>query len=203
MEIDLVQLCASVGARLIHDPVVGIDHERQEILFAERPPIRYDVLSIGIGSKPSMGEVQNPGDAWLPIKPMQDFLPKLASKLEQCVRERTRNTPLRIYIVGAGLAGIEILFCLQAFIRNQHWEPVELSLVTRSDRILPELLNSSRRRVLRAMQKRGLQVMTGRSVVAVGDASLRLHSGEELPADVVIWATGASAREILGHLGLP
>ena len=54
MEIDLVRLCAAAGARLITDPVTGLDRHRQLLLFEEHPAIHYDVLSVGIGSVPQL-----------------------------------------------------------------------------------------------------------------------------------------------------
>lgn len=58
MEIDLVRLTATAGARLIVDEVTGLDPARQELLFDSRAPVRFDVLSVGIGSVPGWGGVQ-------------------------------------------------------------------------------------------------------------------------------------------------
>src|SRR5262245_35944378 len=58
MEIDLVRLCAAAGARLVVGTVRGLDLERHELLFEERPPLRFDALSVGIGSLPSFDGVE-------------------------------------------------------------------------------------------------------------------------------------------------
>jgi len=50
MQIDLVRLCAAAGARLIRGRVAGLDRERRQVILDDRPPVPYDVLSIGIGS---------------------------------------------------------------------------------------------------------------------------------------------------------
>src|SRR5579864_8239202 len=63
MEIDLYRFAESCGARLVVAEVVGFDPEIRRVLFADRPPARYDVAAIGIGSVPGQNEVwrANPG----------------------------------------------------------------------------------------------------------------------------------------------
>lgn len=53
MDIDLVRLTAAANARLVIDDVTGLDAARQELLFAGRAPLRFDVLSIVVGSVPA------------------------------------------------------------------------------------------------------------------------------------------------------
>src|SRR5438477_1813975 len=45
MEIDLVRLCATAGARLIVGHIAGLDVPRRELTFEDRPPLPFDVLS--------------------------------------------------------------------------------------------------------------------------------------------------------------
>ena len=54
MEIDLVRLCNSVGARLIQGDPIALDRTARRLIFPDRPPIPYSALSIGVGSTPTM-----------------------------------------------------------------------------------------------------------------------------------------------------
>jgi len=72
MEIDLVRLCVAAGARLIQAEVTGLDVAQRQLLFAERPPLAFDALSIGVGSQPA--EVPGEDVHVLRMKPMQLFL---------------------------------------------------------------------------------------------------------------------------------
>jgi selenide,water dikinase len=117
MQIDLVRLCAASGVRLLKASVVGLDRERQELLCEDRPPIPFDVLSIGIGSVPrGLAEVARASDI-VPIKPMQTFLPRLDKALRQAA-SRASGRPLRVAVVGAGAGGVEIAFCLPRRVRE-------------------------------------------------------------------------------------
>lgn len=100
MEIDLVRLTATAGARLIVDEVTGLDPARQELLFDSRAPVRFDVLSVGIGSVPGWGGVQVvDGRRIVPIKPMQTFLSRLEERLQAAAAERRREA-IRILALG-------------------------------------------------------------------------------------------------------
>ncbi|MGE5195389.1 MAG: selenide, water dikinase SelD [Deltaproteobacteria bacterium] len=83
MEIDLYRLAESCGARLLVDEVVGFDPEIRRVLFADRPPLRYDVASIGIGSVPGQRELWAGNPAVLSIKPMATFRTRFEKRLAE------------------------------------------------------------------------------------------------------------------------
>ena len=132
MEIDLVRLCASVGARLITNPIKSIDHQRREILFDDRPPVPFDAMSIGIGSQPTVSGIEIVGDSLIKIKPMQTFLDRLHALVSRLRETLPPARPLQVAVVGSGVAGIEILFCVERFLEEQFGEAFDLKLVTRS-----------------------------------------------------------------------
>lgn len=202
MEIDLVRLCASAGARLIVGHVVGIDREARRILFDDRAPISYDLLSIGIGSVPTTADVQVDETSLLPIKPMQTFLDRLERRLDAV--QRCGTSPIRIVIVGAGAGGVEMALCLEARLQVllSH-SPYELALV----HALPELISGVRPKtsqtVERELESRHVRLLLGRRATQVHNNRVTLDNGDEIPADVVIWATSAVAASLLTKLGLP
>ena len=202
MEIDLVRLCSAAGARLIVDNVAGLDHERREVLFQNRPAVPFDVLSVGIGSVPSMDGVACDGESPVTIKPMQTFLTRLQSAIDRVLSDGASDQ-LRIVVVGSGVAGVEILFCLPSFVASVCDVPLELELVTRSDQILESVCGSTRQRVAAEISKRNISVVTGQSIQKVSPSSITLADGSIRDADVVIWATGAVPPELLSQLNLP
>ena len=50
LEIDVVPLARRAGARVILSAAVRVDAVERRVHLADRPPIRYDVASIDIGS---------------------------------------------------------------------------------------------------------------------------------------------------------
>src|SRR6516162_11179528 len=100
MEIDLYRFAESCGARLIVDEVIGFEPEIRRVLFADRPPLRYDVASIGIGSVPGQRELWAANPRVLSVKPMATFLARFEELLKSVLDER--RAPVRLVIVGAG-----------------------------------------------------------------------------------------------------
>jgi len=220
MEIDLVRLCAASGARLIVGEVTGLDVENQSLQFADRPPLPFDVLSIGIGSVPTReGVVAD--ETLLPIKPMQTFLPRLEARLQQWAevggrrsevggrrseveQTTTDKTPLRITVVGAGAGGVEITFCLSARIRRLLGDvPVELTLVSANGEVALGTRPKTQKLVREELQARGVHLRTDSRVVRIEKETVLFDNGDELQADLVLWATGAAAPPLLKGLDLP
>lgn len=213
MEIDLVRLCSFVGARLITSEVTGLDKVRRLVHFADRPSIPFDVLSIGIGSVPSMDGVEVSGRSLLKIKPMQTFLDRLSMALHDAVKRMqakatadssNQESPLlKIVVAGSGVAGMEIAFCLPPFLRKSVSVPFSLEVVTRSSEILQGVIPSMRKRVMDVLEQRSIPVRTGKTVLRADNDGLHLNDGSLVEADLIIWATGASQPELLSKLDLP
>ena len=217
MEIDLVRLCASARARLILDSVIGLDVERQQIQFESRPPLRYDVMSIGIGSMPNQSGVDAKSSVLLPIKPMQTFLARLekrVAKLQAIADER----PLRVAVVGGGAGGVEIAFCLpkriEAILKKRRYPSCELHVFQAGSRLVPGMYESTAEMVKDQLAKRGIQVHFGRRVIKVRgkgvtlanpdrESTARSEDSSFMPMDLVLWATSATAPPLLANLGLP
>lgn len=203
MEIDLVRLATSAGARIILDQVVGVDIENQQVLFQHRPALDFDVLSIGIGSRPDMEGVQVRSDTLLAIKPMQTFL----KRLREAVDKLRGQSQLDVAIVGGGVGSIEIALCLAArlkrepkFLNNE--STLRIRLVTASDRPGNGLREATIRRVEKALEQAEIEVVAGSRVSVVESDHLVLENGKSVPANLVLWATGATAPELLKKIPL-
>jgi len=115
MEIDLVRLCASANVRLIIGDVTGIDREQKRIKFAERPDLSFDLLSIGVGSRPSFDGIKiNNKQSVVSIKPMQTFNDRLNERIGQLDSDREAS----IAVVGGGIGSIEVAFCLDRRLKS-------------------------------------------------------------------------------------
>ena len=107
-----------------------------------------------------------------------------------------------IAIVGSGVAGIEITFCIPAFLESATDRSISLHLVTRSDQVLPEVEERTRRLVTRELDKRNVRVSTGKGVARVTPESIVMDDASTIDADLVIWATGAAPPALISQLDL-
>ena len=202
MTIDLVRLCAAAGARLLQTEVTGLDVGHRQLLCRDRPPVPFDVLSIGIGSV-SKSVAEQADAAVVPIKPMQSFLERLDERLRDLHRGR-RSRPIQIAVVGAGAGGVEISFCLPAHLARQ-WPtlPFRLAIVDGGREILPGTTARAVRLARRELQRRGVELLLECAVESIRGGKLRFADGSMRAVDLAIWATGADAPPLLSNLDLP
>jgi selenide,water dikinase len=204
MQIDLVRLCAAAGVRLILGTATGLDRERLELLLADRPPVPFDLLSIGVGSVPVTDRVEQLD--WrmtLPIKPMQTFLQRLEERLA-AIRQQNAERPIEVAVVGAGAGGIEIaLGTAERLRRSLGNGAYRVSLVDRNDEIGSGLSPRAIALARKELEAQQVKLHLDQEVRAVAGGRLKLAGGSELPADLVLWATGARPPEFLARLGLP
>ena len=206
MEIDLVRLANSAGARLILDEVVSLDPDGQQLIFRNRPPLHYDALSIGIGSRPSFKGVEVTDDAnLLAVKPMQTFLTRLREKLAALT---PRDEPRKILVVGGGLGSIEIAFCMKHRLdTDPEWTgPIkgnaDVELITGSEKIGAGLLPGTQDRVATQLKRRGIGLHTGKRVSSIDAGGIVLTDGKRIDGDLVIWVTSAVPPALVEHLNL-
>ena len=202
MEIDLVRLTQSAGARLVIGKVTGLDRDRQQLIFADRPPLAYDLLSIGIGSRPSMAGVSVGEDsALLAVKPMQTFMSRLHSRIETLGKQIT-DRALKISVVGGGIGSIEIVFGLRQRFQKDNLVAPEINLVTSSSHAGKGLLDSTVKKIASQFGRHSLQMKGNSRVASVNSDHIKLENGGTIYADIVIWATNAVAHDLFQSFDL-
>lgn len=214
MRIELPALCRQAGAELLVGDVTAIDVPGRRLCFRDGPEshaeLPWDLLSVGIGSVPERGEARW-DEQTLPIKPMQTFLPRLLDRLERLRRQVaagelafSRQRPLRVTIVGGGAGGLEIAFCLPARLRRELGNvATELTLVDAHDELGSPFSPRTARLIRQTLDERGVLLRLGARVSSAANGCVELVSGEAWPADLTLWATGATAPPLLASAGLP
>src|SRR5438309_1612753 len=130
--IDLGRLTSFAGARLIRDEAIGLDRDAGTVFTRDHPPIRYDVLSIDIGSAPRSDDVPGAAEHAIAVKPIDRFAARWEALLA-----RTREMPrLRLAVVGGGAGGVELALSAQHRLAGLKGDTVEVTLVTR-EALLP------------------------------------------------------------------
>ncbi len=197
MEIDLYRLTQAAGVELIVDEAIAIDAAHKQIKFRERPPIAYDVASVGVGSVPKHMESLRTHPGFVPIKPMFTALQRLDAAIQ-----RIQSGPIRTAIVGGGAAGVEVAFCVEHRIRESGRTP-SVTLIDAGSKILGGFRARTIRLAEREFQNRGIDIRCGRRVTGHRELNLLLDNAGEIPADIVIWVTGACPPSLLKNIDLP
>jgi selenide,water dikinase len=228
--IDLRPLCEFAQGQMIVDRATGLDLKANRVLFANRPPIAFDVLSIDIGSTPAAVTVPGAAEYAIPVKPISQFLQRWDQVIDR-IGEQSDSS--RLAVVGGGAGGVELILGLQARLQQtqqttgQSSVP-ELHLFHRGDRLVPERPPRLGHQLERVMRDRGIHLHLNETVCKVstpdpqsppqvgdlgGSATrptphpatlkeIHCESGLTLPAEEVFWVTQASAASWLADSGL-
>ncbi|MFM2430663.1 MAG: hypothetical protein RLZZ511_1876 [Cyanobacteriota bacterium] len=203
--IDLRSLCQRVGAVFYRDRVVGLDLSAQQVICADRPPVRFDLLSIDIGSTPAVVDCPPEliGVNAIPAKPVPQFLAwwdGFCRDLETNSTERHLASPQHIAIVGGGLGGVELAINMQQ--RLQQWPgTVKLHLWHRGDRVLSDRSRRVSQQLQQRLLERGIELHLNQTVTAWDGQTLTMNTGSTA-FDATVWVTEATAPNWLRQAGL-
>lgn len=198
LEIDVRPLARRAGVSVVVAPVEGIDAAARRLHVAGRGALPYDLASLDVGSTVAAFDTPGVREHAIATRPIGGFLDRMDAALVRLADRRS----LDVVVVGAGAGGVEIAACLTARLRGEGRE-VRCTLVSAGDDLLTGAAPAVVSAVRRAVVARQIAIRTGARVVSVSEASVLLADGGALPADLVVWVTGAAAHAWLRSAGLP
>ncbi len=201
LEIDAWALARRAGATVIHARATRVDARERRLHLDGRPPIRFDVASLNVGSTVAGLDVPGVREHVLATRPIGQLVARIAARFDEA-RARAKG-PLQLVVVGAGAAGVELAFALRGRAARERVE-ARVTLVESGARVLPDRSDAAAERVLRALRARSIEVVLGARVASVNERELVLDGGRApIPQDLVLWAAGAAAPPWLGGSDLP
>lgn len=203
--IDLQPLAQFARARVVHAEAVGLDVERRLVKFKDRPPLKYDVLSINVGITPARKEVSGASEYATPVKPIDGFVrqwDRLRAKVKRA------EDKVHIAVVGGGAGGVELALAIHhrlagewlASGKPKEYIP-EVSLFSRGE-ILHQHNGYSRDRFREILRERGVHVHENAAVEEVRHDIVHLQNGEVYHFDECLWCTQGEGAAWLEKTGL-
>jgi len=216
-EVNYLALARQAGFRFQIGQLEGLDRARRtirlapvksadgEILLPERQ-LHYDYLVLAVGSRTN--DFGTPGVAehccFLDDRRQADNFHNQLLNASLKMSQRNDGSPLRIAIVGGGATGVELsaelynaaqqLLSYGFKIDPQH---MAVTLIEAG----PSILGALPKRIVDAarveLRKLGVDVREGTQVVEARAGALITNSGEEIRADLMVWAAGVKAPELL------
>ena len=213
------------GFRYRFGEMIGVDRSAKEVHLAATfddegrqitPPgsVGYDTLVIANGSVTNDFGTQGVAEHAVPLETPAEAARFNRRLVNACIRAQTQDGPVRpgqlhVAIVGAGATGAELAAELHRTTREvvtyglDRIDPerdIRIVLIEAADRILPglpERISESARRLLDCM---GIEVHTGAKVTQVIADGLQLVDGSFIASELVVWAAGVKAPEVLRRL---
>ena len=193
--IDLTKLAAATGTRLVHAAATDIDRTAKQVICDGHAPVPYDILSLDVGSTPSLDTIPGAREHGIAVKPIGDSLAKFDALRAECAKP---DGPRRIAVIGGGAGGVELLLSVRTRLRaeaerdGRDPEAFSFQLVTAG-----EILQTHNARVRKAFRRvfaeRKIALLENHDVAALRPGFIDLADGSSLPADAVFVVTQASA----------
>ena len=210
-QIPLAPLVRAAGAKWVQARCTGIDAADQRVRLSPAgkshqasdivpPDLRFDLLSIDTGAVIDRErlEADMPGAAAraLIVRPIEAF-----AALWPQVLALAGTQPVSVAVVGAGAAGLELLFAAEQCLRQAGHTSAKFTLITGGGEVAANYTAGVQRRVLRQLKRRQVTVLR-ETCVGVQARAVLLGSGATLACDVPILAIGTHAPPWLQGSGL-
>ena len=205
--------------------LVGLDRQTRAVQLAAHvddeghevtPPrsFRYDTLVIAVGSQsndfgtPGVREHALSLDTPLEAKRFHSRL------VNAYIRGHAQSASLRpeqlqVAIIGAGATGTELAAELHYTTRQlvayglDRIDPerdIKINLIEAADRILPAVPERLSKAATELLKGLGVRVRASSRVAEVTATGVKLAGGEFIPAELVVWAAGIKAPDVLKDL---
>jgi NADH:ubiquinone reductase (H+-translocating) len=213
------------GFRYRFGEMIGLDRARKEVRLAatfddegrQITPSRavgYDTLVIAIGSMTNDFGTPGVAEHALPLETPAHAERFNRRLVNACLRAQTQAEPVRpgqlhVAIVGAGATGTELAAELHRTIREvvayglDRIDPqrdIRVVLIEAAQRILPGLPERISKASQRLLERMGIEVRTSARVMEVTAEGLRLADDSFVASELVVWAAGVKAPEVLRQL---
>jgi selenide, water dikinase len=183
---------------------MDLDRANKQVVCDGHPPVPYDILSLDVGSTPSLDIIPGAREHGIAVKPISDFLAKFDALRAQCARP---DGPRRLAVIGGGAGGVELLLSVRTRLRDDaardDRDPNAFSfqLVTDGE-ILATHNMQVRAAFRRVFAERGITLKENHRVAALRAGFIDLADGSSLAADATFIVTQASAPSWFATTGL-
>src|SRR5487761_2035322 len=197
------------NVRFRHGQVHHVDHTRRVVVLGDGAELVYDHLVIATGATAAFFGIPGASQHAIPLYSLADarrLRNRLLSALEHAdAVADTAPIGLNFVIVGGGPTGVETSGALSELIKTVikrdglKLDPtrVRIILVDMAPRLLTPFPEKASAYALRELERVGVEVDFGRSVVEVEEHAIRFADGERLRVAAVIWAAGVTANGTL------
>lgn len=201
IHLDLATLCSVPGTRLITGTVSALDLDNRLLSCNDRPPVRFDLLSINVGTVPATGHVHGADRFGMAAKPINRFVLQWHVLREKLLAEPDRR--FRIAVVGGGANSVELALAMDHRLRvTEGLNNIEMILIAAAPELITGHKPQTRRMLMKELGKRHFDVHLGARVIAVEDGALETDVDGRLEIDEVLWATKAVPQSWPGDAGL-
>jgi NADH dehydrogenase len=185
------------------------DDEGRQVTPAQE--VGYDTLVIAIGSLTNDFGTPGVKDHAIALETADQAARFHKRLVNACIRAHYQKEPLRpeqlqVAIIGAGATGTELAAELHKTTRQlvayglDRIDPdmdIRINLIEAAPRILPQLPERLSKAAVKLLEGLRVRIHTSAPVAEVLEGGVRLANGTLIPAELVVWAAGVKAPDVL------
>lgn len=196
-----------------HGSLAKVEPDSNTAVLDDGSSLEYDHLVLATGATVNHFGIPGASEHSISLYTRRDAIAvrdKLMGTLERLAAENS-DRELSIVVVGGGATGVEMAGTL-AELRNSGMAAgfpeiapsrVHVVLVERLGMLLAPFHQKLQSYALDQLRARGVDVRLDTAIEAVTEDSVLLGGGEQLEADLTIWAAGIAAPPAVADWGLP
>ena len=197
--IDVRYLVEKGGGRFVEDRVQEIRSKDGEVVLEGGASIRYDAMSVCLGSGVPGGNFGAAEECILPVKPVEN-MENLRRKLRSPVVDGP-NHERKVLIVGGGPAGCEVA-CNVSRIFEEQGTNGRITIAEAGDALLGPAPWRAQTEIDGFLRSKGVEVLLGSEVVRMDEGAARTADGRTIGFDVAVLAVGIEPPGIFRKSGL-
>nr|WP_320192396.1 FAD-dependent oxidoreductase [uncultured Desulfobacter sp.] len=185
------------GGVFVKDYATRIDPTAKTVQTAGGQSVAYDVLSVNAGSYVSMKDLPGNAENIYPVKPIEKLME--AAETLKILFKRKKAV---VTIVGGGPSSAEVAGNIWQLAKQTKQNIPEIKILA-GNRFMAKFPESVRSRVIRVLEKRGIQIFENGYVKKVTNESIIMDSGQQLSTDFTFLASGVKPSKLFQTSGLP
>ncbi len=181
---------------VVLDEVTDVNLRKKEVI-GKKDKYKYDYLVISAGSKPTYFGIPGAEENTMPFWTLDDAL-AIKEELSKAIKAKK---PLKIYVIGAGLTGVEIAGELGEL--SKKYKDISVVEIDACAHALPNFPEKVSVKTEQILESQGVELRFNTKVLKVQKNSLELETNgktECVNADIIIWSAGITANTVADQL---
>lgn len=191
---------------------ISVDHKNKTVKLDSSEVLDFDYLIIALGSATNDFGIKGVAENALGMKTVNEAL-NIRSEIMRRFEDLCRfedDTKFSIAVIGGGPTGVEMAGAIAELKRGPLTSDnaaaaknIDVYLIEAGPRLLPALSEKLSNRTKQDLEKLGVKVKTGAVVKEVKPRQILFKDGENIPAEVTVWAAGVQGEPAMQKLSVP
>ncbi|ORX07346.1 NAD(P)/FAD-dependent oxidoreductase [Mycolicibacillus trivialis] len=200
--------------RVVVDEVTGVDPATKQVTLADGTICRAKALVLAPGASANYFGIDGAREHTYPLYSLDDAIrlgAKMVAHLDDADSPAGMKRTLDLIVIGGGPTGVELAgavaenvnTAIAAAFSEEFARGIRIKLVDMVPTVLGPFSDKSQAYAREQLQKMGVDLRLGVKVTEVRPDGITLDDGTTLDGDVIVWAGGLKAPQLIADTALP